>query len=89
MVSKRFYGLAVSRLYRRCILAVNSSCGFNGVDEKILKMLDSNNRGLSYIRELVLEDNAELDRKPKTSNDYPGVDVLIYLLPKNILQSFA
>ncbi|KAI4116787.1 MAG: hypothetical protein LQ345_002856 [Seirophora villosa] len=52
-------------------------------------MLDSNNRGLSYIRELVLEDNAELDRKPKTSNDYPGVDVLIYLLPKNILQSFA
>ncbi|KAL9052753.1 MAG: hypothetical protein Q9206_004194 [Seirophora lacunosa] len=89
LVSKQFYDLAVSHLYRRCVLGVNSSCGFNGVDEKILKMLDSNNRGLSYIRELVLEDNAELDRKPKTSNNYPEVRILVYLLPKNILQSFA
>lgn len=51
-------------------------------------MLDKNNRGLSYIRQLVLWDDGELSREPTEQYEYPEAALLVYLLPKDILTNF-
>lgn len=83
-MSKELYELTLPHLYRRVDWSVPST----GISYTLMQMLEKENRGLSYVRELVLWDEENSTRRPTKHGDYADAALLAYLLPQNILTRF-
>ncbi|KAL8689168.1 MAG: hypothetical protein Q9218_005097 [Villophora microphyllina] len=62
--------------------------GTRCVDKKLLQLAEPQNRGLKYIRQLVLDDTYEARRSPEKTYDYQDVTTLMHMLPMNTLTRF-
>ena len=51
-------------------------------------MLDQDNAGLKHVRNLILCDEDEFDGNDNKVGEYPDAALLVYSLPKNVLQTF-
>ncbi|KAL8850286.1 MAG: hypothetical protein Q9221_004796 [Calogaya cf. arnoldii] len=82
-----FYQAVLPHLYRTLHMSIKSSVDGAAFDYKILQMLDKDNQGLNYIKELVLRDTVQ-SHTPTFVDDYPEAALLVHLLPRNTLQKF-
>ncbi|KAL8644133.1 MAG: hypothetical protein Q9226_007917 [Calogaya cf. arnoldii] len=82
-----FHQAVLPHLYRTLHMSINSSVDGAAFDYKILQMLDKDNQGLNYVKELVLRDIVQ-SHTPTVVDDYPEAALLVHLLPRNTLQKF-
>ncbi|KAL8626928.1 hypothetical protein Q9189_007371 [Teloschistes chrysophthalmus] len=89
LVCKKLYDLTLPRLYRELDWSMDTTQeGNRAASYHMLHMLNPDNPGLKYVRELSLYDAHETSRSPDDMFEYPDAAMLVHLLPKNILTNF-